>query len=93
MFGNVSGDQCSIPSQVIPKTQKMVLDASLFNTQYYKVWIKSKWSPPLHLNVVATEKGAFRLPSNTVGQLTLLTYIPLLARPSDALHYTFPFHS
>ena len=30
------------PGQVIPKTQKMVLDSSLFNTQYYKVRIKGK---------------------------------------------------
>ena len=36
----------SIPSRVIPKTQKMVLDASLLNTQHYKVWIKSKWNNP-----------------------------------------------
>ena len=28
--------------QVIPKTQKMVLDASLLNTQHYKVRIKGK---------------------------------------------------
>ena len=28
--------------QVIPKTQKMLLDASLFNTQHYKVRIKGK---------------------------------------------------
>ena len=40
------GDQGSIPGQVIPKTQKMVLDASLLNTQNYKVWIKIKWSNP-----------------------------------------------
>ena len=33
-----------ILGQVIPKTQKMVLDASLFNTQHYKVWIKGKWN-------------------------------------------------
>ena len=30
------------PGQVIPKTQKMVLDATLLNTQYYKVRIKDK---------------------------------------------------
>ena len=30
------------PGRVIPKTQKMVLDASLLNTQHYKVWIKGK---------------------------------------------------
>ena len=28
--------------QVIPKTQKMVLDAYLANTQFYKVLIKGK---------------------------------------------------
>ena len=35
-------DQGSIPGCVIPKTQKMVLDVTLLNTQYYKVWIKGK---------------------------------------------------
>ncbi len=30
----------------IPKTQKMELDASLLNTQDYKVHIKGKWSNP-----------------------------------------------
>ncbi len=31
-----------IPGRVIPKTQKMLLDAALLNTQHYKVKIKSK---------------------------------------------------
>ena len=31
-----------ILGQVIPKTQKMVLDADLLNTQHYKVRIKGK---------------------------------------------------
>ena len=35
-------DLGSIPGRVIPKTQKMVLDASLLNTQHYKVRIKGK---------------------------------------------------
>ena len=39
---NGLGDQCSIPGRVIPKTQKMVLDAALLNTQHYKVSIKGK---------------------------------------------------
>ena len=39
VFTNGLGDQGSIPSRVIPKTQKIVLDASLLNTQYYKVQI------------------------------------------------------
>ena len=40
VFANGPGDLASIP--VIPKTQKMVLDASLLNTQHYKVWMKGK---------------------------------------------------
>ena len=42
VFANGPGDRGSIPGQVIPKTQKMVLDASLLNTQHYKVRIKGK---------------------------------------------------
>ena len=42
MFASGPGDQGSIPDWVIPKTQKMVLDAALLNTQHYKVQIKSK---------------------------------------------------
>ena len=42
VFTNGPGDQGSIPGRVIPKTQKLVLDATLLNTQYYKVRIKGK---------------------------------------------------
>ena len=42
VFANELGDWGSISCHVIPKTQKMVLDASLLNTQHYKVCIKSK---------------------------------------------------
>ena len=42
VFANRPGDLGSFPGRVIPKTQKMVLDASLLNTQHYKVWIKGK---------------------------------------------------
>ena len=42
VFTNGPGDLGSIPGRVIPKTQKMVLDTSLLNTQHYKVWIKGK---------------------------------------------------
>ena len=42
MFTNGPGDRDLIPGQVTPKTQKMVLDAALPNTQHYKVRIKSK---------------------------------------------------
>ena len=39
---NVPGDRGSIPGRVIPKIQKMVLDAALLITQHYKVRIKGK---------------------------------------------------
>ena len=42
VFANGQGDQASIPGQVIPKTQKMVLDAALLDTHHYKVQIKGK---------------------------------------------------
>ena len=45
VFANGPGDLGSIPRRVIPKTQKMVLDASLLNTQHYKVRIKGKVEP------------------------------------------------
>ena len=42
VFANGSGDMGSIPGFVILKTFKMVLDATLLNTQKYKVCIKGK---------------------------------------------------
>ena len=42
VFTNGPGDQNSIPDWVIPKTQKMVLDTALLNTQHNKVQIKGK---------------------------------------------------
>ena len=66
--------------QVILKTKKMLLDAFLLNTQHYKVEIKGKLGQsrerssilPLHLGIVAIEKGAFRSPSTMVANFTLL---------------------
>ena len=70
VLSNGPGDQGSIPGQVIfkkEKTQKMVFDAILLNTQHYKVCIKGKveqsreWSRLLlHLSVEAIEKDDFR---------------------------------
>ena len=76
VFANDPGDRGSIPCRVIPKTQKMLLDAALLNIQHYKVRIKGKveqsreWSSvlPRHLGVLAIENRAFELP-------TLLTYL------------------
>ena len=53
VFANGLEDLGSNPGWVIPKTQKMVLDTTLLNTQHYKVWSKGKmvksreWSSPL----------------------------------------------
>ena len=62
---------------VIPKTQKMVLDATFLNTQHYKVRIKSKVkqsrersSALTYTSVVATEKEAFWSPSTKVTNFT-----------------------
>ena len=70
----------------------MVLDAALLNTQPYKVGIKGKVEQsrersstlPLHLSVVAIEKGAFRSPSTKVANFTLLL-------PSMICLYLIPF--
>ena len=58
VFANGPGDQGSIPGWVIPKTWKMVLDATLLNTYHYKVRIKGKveqsreWSSVLPFTLV-----------------------------------------
>ena len=58
MFTNSLGDQVLIPGQVIPKTQKIVLDSTLLSTQYYKVRIKGKveqsweWRSALHYTMM-----------------------------------------
>ena len=36
VFANGPGDRGSVPSRVIPKTQKMIPDNALLNTQHYK---------------------------------------------------------
>ena len=56
----------------------MVLDAALLSTHHFKVMIKGKVeqsrnvAPPLHLGVVAIEKGTFRSPSAKVANFTFL---------------------
>ena len=82
VFANASGDLGSIPSRVIPKTLKMVLDTSLLNAQQYKARIKGKVEQsremssahPPHFDVVAIENGAFWSPSTKGRQLYLLYF-------------------
>ena len=77
VFANGPADWGSVPGQVIPKTQEMVLDAALLNTQHYKARTKGKMeesreivAAPLILRVVPIEKGAFGSPSSKVANLT-----------------------
>ena len=80
VFDNGPRDQGSILGRAIPKTQKMVLDAALLNTQYYKVSIKGKVEQsmegvapsltPWCGVVVAIEKGAFGSLSTKVANFT-----------------------
>ena len=46
VFANGPGDRGSILGRVIPNTQKMLLDATLLNTQYYKVRVEGKMENP-----------------------------------------------
>ena len=46
VFANGPGDLGSIPGRVIPKTQKVVPDVTLLNTQHYKLRIKGKVEQP-----------------------------------------------
>ena len=88
-------DPSSIPGRVIPKTQKMVLDAALLNTQHYKVRIKGQveqsreWSSALPYTscVVAIEKGAFGSPSTKVAKFTLLTRCSLVSYPEYLIYF------
>ena len=43
VFANGQGDKGLIIGLVIPKTQKMVLDAFLVDTHHYKIWIRGNW--------------------------------------------------
>ena len=76
VFANGPGDLGSIPSRVIPKTLKMVLDTSLLSSQQHKVRIKGKVEQSREkssaLGVVAIEKGTFLSLSTTVACFTYL---------------------
>ena len=82
MFANGPGDLGSISGRVIPKTQKMVLDASLLNTQHYKVRIKGKVEPsregvaPSPTSWCSSyRKGSLRVTLDYGRQLYLYMYI------------------
>ena len=77
VFANGLGDQGSISGRVIPKTQKMVRDATLLNTQHYKLRIKGK--------VEQSKERSSALPYTLLG---VVAPSPTLAWCSSALPYT-----
>ena len=58
LFANGPGGWGSILGRVIRKTQKMILDATLINTQHYKVLIKGK--------VEQSKEWSYTLPNTSV---------------------------
>ncbi len=79
VIDNGPGDLVSIPGRVIPKSQKMVLDASLLNTPHYKVRIKGKVeqsregvAPSPTPWCGSNRKGSLRVTLDYGRQLTLL---------------------
>ena len=92
-FANGSGNRSSIPGQVIPKTQKIVPDAALLNTQHYKVRIKDKveqsreWSNAL---LYTYRKGSLWSPSTKVANL--LTYYSIKGNMTISFKVTLLFH-
>ena len=78
MFADGLGYRGLIPGRVILKIQKMVLDASLHNTQHYRVRIKGKieqYREKSNALSVAIEKGAFGLSPTRVANLYIYIYI------------------
>ena len=87
VFGNGPRDLVSIPGRVIPKTQNMVLDASLLNTQHYKVLIKGKMKPSRERNSFfptplcsSYRKGSIRVTLDNGHQLFLCQSITILRK-------------
>ena len=81
VFTNGPGIWCSIPDKVIPKTQKMVLDTSLLNTQHLRYISRVKWSnprkgvvPSLTPQCSSYWKGSLQVTLDYSYQLYLLTF-------------------
>ena len=75
VFTKGSRDWGSVPGQVKPKTQRMVLDVALLNTHHYKVQVEEstpgKWAAPFSTPPCRSYwKGSLRFPSSTVANFT-----------------------
>ena len=84
VFANGLVDQGSFPGRVIPKTQKIILDAALLNTQHNKIRIKSKVEQSWEWNSAPTTqcssywKGTLQVTLDYRHQLYLLTKILII---------------
>ena len=82
VFANGPGDLGSIPGRVIPKTLKWNLIPPCLTLSIIRYGSRVKWRQswewssalPLHLGVVAIEKGAFGSPSTMVANFTYLLW-------------------
>ena len=75
VFANGLGEQGSIPGWVIPKTQKMVLDAACLTLSTIRYMSRVKWSNPgkgVVFSPTSIEKGIFRSPLTMVANFTYL---------------------
>ena len=86
VFANGLGDRGSIQGQVIPKTQKMVLDAALLSTQHYKVRIKVKVEL---LKEEPLSRPQLRLPTTTTINI-FLCFPDITPNIFCCLHYNNP---
>ena len=83
-FTNGLEDRGSISGHIIPKTQKMVFQASLLNTQHYKVRIKGKMEQskkknsalPLHLDVIIMSRCQHGSPWPSLATRVYLLSLP-----------------
>ena len=90
-FANVPGDLGSISGRVILKTQKMVLDASLLDTQHYKVQIKGKGVVPSPTPWCSSyQKGSLQVTLNYSHQLYFYYLLPhpIVSLSLDPQKYT-----
>ena len=62
VIANGTGDRGSIPGRVIPKTQKIVLDAILLNSDHYKVRIKEPSGHPRLQSTILLKYSSLFLP-------------------------------
>ena len=86
MFTNGTGDQGSISSKVLPKTQKwyslplcLTLSSIRYGSRVREIPEK-ECCPPPPLIVVAIEKGAFRSSRTTIDQLMYIFILLLVQR-------------